>query len=136
MGVKYWVRVSWWSVLLLEATGVTVENHRPVACHWQTLSHNVVSSTPRHKWDSNSQRYSGDWRRPRRPQTNWLYNIQLYRVVVILLAGSQSTFYSPIYWLFEGGYCPIDILLSKGTSDKKLYPVHITTDEYPTQSFS
>ena len=28
------------------------ENHRPVASHWQTLSHNVVSSTPRHEWDS------------------------------------------------------------------------------------
>jgi hypothetical protein len=23
--------------------------------HWQTLSHNVVSSAPRHEWDSNSQ---------------------------------------------------------------------------------
>ena len=22
------------------------ENHRPAASHWQTLSHNVVSSTP------------------------------------------------------------------------------------------
>ena len=29
--------------------GVRRENHRPVACQWQTLSHNVVSSsTPRH----------------------------------------------------------------------------------------
>jgi hypothetical protein len=27
------------------------ENHQPVASHWQTLSHNVVSSTPRHEWD-------------------------------------------------------------------------------------
>jgi hypothetical protein len=27
----------------------------PVASHWQTLSHNVVSSTPRHERDSNSQ---------------------------------------------------------------------------------
>ena len=26
--------------------GVPGENHRPVASHWQTLSHNVVSSTP------------------------------------------------------------------------------------------
>ena len=26
----------------------TRENHRPVANHRQTLSHNVVSSTPRH----------------------------------------------------------------------------------------
>jgi hypothetical protein len=32
-----------------------LENHRSVASHRQTLSHNVVSSTPRHEWDSNSQ---------------------------------------------------------------------------------
>ena len=38
--------ISWWSVLLVEETGVTGENHRPVTSHWQTLSHNVVSSTP------------------------------------------------------------------------------------------
>jgi hypothetical protein len=41
--------------LLVEETGVPRENHRPVASHWQTLSHNVVSSTPRHEWGSNSQ---------------------------------------------------------------------------------
>ena len=28
-------------------TGVPEENNRPAASHWQTLSHNVVSSTPR-----------------------------------------------------------------------------------------
>jgi hypothetical protein len=28
------------------------EKHRPAASHWQTLSHNVVSSTPRHERDS------------------------------------------------------------------------------------
>ena len=35
--------ISWRSVLLVEATGVPGENHRPVASHWQwqTLSHNV-----------------------------------------------------------------------------------------------
>jgi hypothetical protein len=43
------------SVLLIEETGVPGEKHRPVASHWQTLSHNVVSSTPRHQQDSNSQ---------------------------------------------------------------------------------
>jgi len=32
------------SVLLMEKTGVPWETHRPVASHWQTLSHNVVSS--------------------------------------------------------------------------------------------
>jgi hypothetical protein len=31
--------ISWQSVLLVEESG---ENHRPVASHWQTLSHNVV----------------------------------------------------------------------------------------------
>jgi hypothetical protein len=30
----------------MEETGVPGENHRPVASHWQTLSHNVVSSAP------------------------------------------------------------------------------------------
>ena len=39
--------ISWRSVLLVEETGVPWENHRPVASHWQTLSHNVVSSKPR-----------------------------------------------------------------------------------------
>jgi hypothetical protein len=36
----------WLSVLLVEETGVPGESHRPVASHWQTSSHNVVSSTP------------------------------------------------------------------------------------------
>jgi hypothetical protein len=40
----------WWSVLLVEETVVPGENHRNVTCHWQTLSHNVVSSTPCHAW--------------------------------------------------------------------------------------
>ena len=42
--------ISWWPVLLVDETGVPGENHRPVASHWQTLSHNVVSGTPRHEW--------------------------------------------------------------------------------------
>jgi hypothetical protein len=32
------------------------EHHRPTASHWQVWSHNVVSSTPLHERDSNSQR--------------------------------------------------------------------------------
>jgi hypothetical protein len=35
---------SWRSVLLVKETGVPGENHWLVASHWQTLSHNVVSS--------------------------------------------------------------------------------------------
>ena len=34
--------ISWWSVLLVEETGVSGENYRLVTSHWQTLSHNVV----------------------------------------------------------------------------------------------
>ena len=34
--------ISWQPVLLVKETG---ENHRPVASHWQTFSHNVASST-------------------------------------------------------------------------------------------
>jgi hypothetical protein len=47
--------ISWRSVLLVEETGEPGENHWPVTSHWQTLSHNVVSSTPRHERDSNSK---------------------------------------------------------------------------------
>ena len=48
-------QLSWRSVLLVVVIGVPRENHRPVASHWQTLSHNVVSSTLRHERGSNSQ---------------------------------------------------------------------------------
>jgi len=47
--------ISWRSVLLVEETGVLGGNHRPGSSHWQTLSHIVVSSTPCHERDSNSQ---------------------------------------------------------------------------------
>jgi len=47
--------ISWLSVFLVEETGVHGESHFPVAGHWQTLSHNVVSITPRHERGSNSQ---------------------------------------------------------------------------------
>ena len=37
---------SSWSDLLVEEIRVPRENHQPAASHWQTLSHNVVLSTP------------------------------------------------------------------------------------------
>jgi hypothetical protein len=52
--------ISWQSVLLVDETVVPGENHRPVASHWQTLSHNVVLRTPRHQRDSNTHNFSGD----------------------------------------------------------------------------
>ena len=36
-------------MLLVEVTGVPSENHRSAASNLQILSHNVVSSTPRHE---------------------------------------------------------------------------------------
>jgi hypothetical protein len=36
--------ILWQPVLLVEETGVPGENHRSATGHWQTLSHNVVSS--------------------------------------------------------------------------------------------
>ena len=41
--------ILWQSVLLVKETGVPRENYWPVKCHWQTLSHNVVSSKPPHE---------------------------------------------------------------------------------------
>jgi hypothetical protein len=38
--------ILWRSVLLVEETGVPGENHQPAVSLWQTLSYNVVSSTP------------------------------------------------------------------------------------------
>jgi hypothetical protein len=40
---------------LVEETGLPGDNQWPVASHWQTLLHNVVSSTPHHEQGSNSQ---------------------------------------------------------------------------------
>jgi len=40
-------------ILLMEENGSSWENHRLAASHLQTLSHNTVSSIPRHKRDSN-----------------------------------------------------------------------------------
>jgi hypothetical protein len=48
--------ISWRSVLLGKETRVPGENHRPDASHLQTLSHNIVLSTPHHERSSNSQR--------------------------------------------------------------------------------
>jgi hypothetical protein len=53
--------IWWWSVLLVEESIVPRENHWPVVSHWQTLSHNVVSSTPRYEKKTNKG-YTGKLR--------------------------------------------------------------------------
>ena len=47
--------ILWRSVVLMDETRVTGESHQLSASHWQTLSHNVISSTPRDECGSNSQ---------------------------------------------------------------------------------
>ena len=55
------------------------ENHRPVASHWQTLSHNVVSNAPHHKLGLNSQLpYDHDYDGP--SEENWLRSILIVAV--------------------------------------------------------
>jgi len=44
-------------ITLVEETGIPGENHRPVPNHRQALSHNAVSSTPRHQQHLNSHLY-------------------------------------------------------------------------------
>jgi hypothetical protein len=73
--------ITWQSVLLLEETGVLGENHWPVTSHWQTWSHNVVSSTPRHERGSNSQ-LSGDY------QTNQQANNYFSVIIIIIIINS------------------------------------------------
>jgi hypothetical protein len=55
--------ILWHSVLLVEETRVSAENCWPVASHWQTLLHNIVSSAPRHEW-FRATNFSGDRRDP------------------------------------------------------------------------
>ena len=47
--------ISWRSVLLVEETGLTLRKPLTFCKLLTTLSHNVVSSKPRHERDSNSQ---------------------------------------------------------------------------------
>jgi hypothetical protein len=63
--------ISWRSVFCVEETGVPGENRRPVVSQWQTLPHNVVSSTPRHERDSNSYTRYSTW-----SSTTWYENLE------------------------------------------------------------
>jgi hypothetical protein len=104
---------SWRSVLLVEETGVPGENHQPVARHWQTLSHNVVSNTPRNEWGSNSQRYR--WYTLIALQViwfsstkhSWFMYLLVYKFVIVAqfnngwLQTVGNLYLNPEYWKVE-----------------------------------
>ena len=50
-------QVSIENIRMLFPSWIGGENHRPAASHWHILSHKIVSSTPRHGWESNSELY-------------------------------------------------------------------------------
>ena len=45
--------ISWWSFVLDVETKVPRENHRPVASHCQTLTHNVISRVKKNRLSYN-----------------------------------------------------------------------------------
>ena len=64
--------------------GGPIEIHRPVASHLQTLSHNVLSSTPRHEWVQ-THNLSGDRHCKFNYHTTMTVQVQLRWKVIVLL---------------------------------------------------
>jgi hypothetical protein len=52
---QYNRRLWYWMPLSTILPAISRRNQLPRENYWQTLSYNVVSSTTRHEWDSNSQ---------------------------------------------------------------------------------
>ena len=48
--------ISWWSVLLVEETGISGENNQPTASHWQIYDIMLYIKYTSPEWDSNSER--------------------------------------------------------------------------------
>ena len=101
------------SVLLVEETGVSGENHKPASSHWQTLSHNVVSSIPRLSgfW---TQNVSGDMHRLHNHtittndgsniktlSNSWLtsYNKNIPFLLILLIPSPHIEYWIPFGWL-------------------------------------
>jgi hypothetical protein len=64
--------ISCWSVLLVDETG---ENHRPVANHWHTLSHNAVHLA---LIEIQTHNISGD--------SHWFLDVKKMRYIVLLIS--------------------------------------------------
>ena len=77
--------ISWWSVLFMKETGGPGENHQPVATHLQTLSHDVVSSAPRHaKSEIRARNIIGDRSANDHDHDHHFARIKLIQVVLFI----------------------------------------------------
>ena len=76
--------ISWWSVLLVEETGVPRANLQPAARHWHTLSHKVVSSTPHTTRYSNSQIQALTGQVVLSPITRWSLVVLFFSLIIVL----------------------------------------------------
>jgi hypothetical protein len=128
--------ISWRSVLLVEETGVPGENHWPVASHCQTLSHNVLSSTPCLS-ENRTHNISGDrhwlhrlcnkhliytfWTKINLPQSYETFtNFDCcLDYLVYLLPNTFKLFCTPIVWLWVY-FMKVITNLSKGIVSTKL----------------
>ena len=102
--------ISWRLVLLLEETGEVGENHRPVASHWQTLSHNAVSSTHHHECRSALVSNSG-----------FIMNNHSKRVAF------QVFRFSDVFHYHQFDKVPLNVIYNPETDDQifKRYFVHL-----------
>ena len=99
--------ISWPSVLLVQETGVPGENHRPAASHWQTLSHNVVSSTPRHEC-GRTHNLSGDRHELHRYNYQTITTTTIPCIEVVFRISNKcktKSYFRMKYWLFYSLLC-------------------------------
>ena len=97
---------SWWSVLSVEETGVPGENHRPATSHWQTLSHDVVLSTPR---------LSCIWTRNVSGDRHW---IQFVELSLALFMSGKSFKYSEVLDRLSNTMCDSSLRHEGGSNSQ------------------
>ena len=108
--------ISWRSVLLVEETAAPGENHWPAASHWQSWSHNIVSSTSRHE-RARTHNFSGD--------RHWFHRIKTKtapcRTSITDLQPMKHVLMINIqYWSVDGKYRIYLTRLRNGVKDQLL----------------